>query len=51
MKCWQRFAAWAWDNFPGGVPAQNVFIDAFPKLAAKLDELAFRRDREKKSRT
>jgi hypothetical protein len=50
VKCWQRFAAWAWDNIPGGVPAQNVFIDAFPELAAKLDELAFRRDRERTSR-
>jgi hypothetical protein len=47
VKHWQRFAAWAWDNFPGGVPVQNVFINAFPKPAAKLDELAFRRDRER----
>jgi hypothetical protein len=51
VKCWQRCAAWAWDNFPGGVPAQNVFINAFPKLAAKLDRLAFRRDRERAPRS
>jgi hypothetical protein len=31
------------------VPAQNVLFGAFPTLAAKLDELAFRRDRERTS--
>jgi hypothetical protein len=49
VKCWQRFAAWARDNLPGGVSAQNVLFDAFPTLAAMLDELAFRRDRERTS--
>jgi hypothetical protein len=38
-----RLAAWVWDNCP--VPAQNLMFDRAPRLAARLEGLAWQRDR------
>lgn len=43
----ERLVAWAWDNLPGGVPAQLWLWGVAPQLADLCEALANQRDRER----
>ena len=50
MTTIEKFAAWAWDNLPGGVPVQLWIWERSPWLAGWFELLANRRDWEKMMR-